>query len=200
MVSPEQLTAAGAPLARALTRGRRIRIRDDRGSDLTLGLAHREARIDAGVVTKEDMKRPFGMLNLLPAGVVRVALDESVADGTIRANRATYNDVGMSTGGVFTFRHGRLVSHHYDKGSQFFDKPYRSAGKGRDRPGYLAIGLNPKLHNTPQMEDREAGAVTVTVGNNVFFPGGKNKARISGLVVNVGARVEVDGRPLRLPR
>lgn len=198
-VDPDRLSAAGAPIARALQRGRRIRIHDERGTDLTLGLAHRTARIDNGRVRNEDRKRPFGMLGLLPAGLVRVALDESVAEGTIVANRPSYNDVGMSTGGVFEFRHGRLVRHHYDTGAAFFDQPYRRGGKGRDRPGYLGIGLNPKLHNTPQLEDREAGAITVAVGNNRLAPGGKNTAAFSGIVVNVGAQVEIDGRRLRLP-
>ena len=199
LVDPDRLRAVGVPIARALERGRRIRIHDDHGTDLTLGLAHRRARLDVGRVTKEDMKQPFGMLNLLPAGVVRVALDESVAIGTIVANRASYNDIGMSTGGVFGFRKGRLVRHHYDEGSRFFDKDFRRGGRGRDRPGYLGIGLNPKLHNTPQLEDREAGAIVVSVGNNTFVPGGKNQAKSGGIVVNVGARVDVDGRPLRLP-
>lgn len=200
MVDPDELAAAAAPLARALRRGRRIRIFDDHGTDLTLGLAHRPARIDAGRVSQEDRKSPFGLLNLLPAGSVRVALDESVADGTIRANRPSYNDVGMSTGGVFEFRKGRLVRHHYDTGAKFFDTFYSKGGKGRDRPGYLGIGLNPKLHNTPQLEDREIGAITVSVGGNGFLPGGKNQANFGGIIVNVGAKVEIDGRPLRLPR
>lgn len=200
MVAPNRLRAAGAPIARALTRGRRIRIHDEHGTDITLGLARRAARIDDGRVAPEDKKRPFGMLNLLPAGAVRVALDESVGDGTFRANRPSYNDTGMATGGVYTFRQGRLVHHHYDTGAQFFDKFYPQGGKGRDRPGYLAIGLNPELHNTPQLEDREAGAITLSVGGNTFLPGGKNKTNFGGIVVNVGAYVEIDGRPLRLPR
>ena len=199
MVDPDLLRRAGAPLARALEHGRRIRVHDDHGTDLTLGLAHRPARLDVGRVTKEDSKRPFGVLTLLPAGAVRVAVDESVADGTVRANRASYNDVGMSTGGVFEFRKGRLVRHRYATGSRFFDRDFRRGGKGRDRPGYLAIGLNPKLRNTPQLEDREAGAITVGVGNNSFLPGGKNQARSTGIVVNAGVRVEIDGRPVRLP-
>ena len=199
MVDPDRLAAAGRPIAKALERGRRIRIHDDHGTDLTLGLAHRKARLDAGRVTKADQKTPFGMLNLLPAGTVRVALDESVADGTFVANRPSYNDVGMATGGVFQFRKGRLVRHHYDSGAKFFDDDFRRGGKGRDRPGYVAFGLNPMLHNTPQLEDREAGAITVSVGSNIFNPGGKNKSAFSGIVVNVGARVEIDGRPLRLP-
>ena len=199
MVDPGKMISRAGPIARALERGRRVRVFDDHGTDLTLGLAHRKPGIDAGRVTKEDQKRPFGALNILPTGVVRVALNESVGDGTFVANRPTYNDVGMSTGGVFEFREGRLVRYHYDKGAHFFDKFYRRGGKGRDRPGYLAVGLNPRLHSTPQLEDREAGAITVSVGNNAFVPGGKNRSPFSGIVVNVGARLEVDGRPLRLP-
>ena len=199
LVDPDLLAARARPIARALERGRRLRIRDDHGTDLTLGLAHRPARMDVGRISKADLKTPFGMLNLLPAGTVRVALDESVADGTFVANRPSYNDVGLSTGGVFRFRHGRLVGHHFDTGSQFFDGDFRRGKQGRDRPGYVAFGLNPKLHNTPQLEDREAGAITVSVGSNRFIPGGKNRSPFSGIVVNVGARVEIDGRPLRLP-
>jgi leucyl aminopeptidase (aminopeptidase T) len=199
MVDPDEMNATAAPIARALARGQRVRIYDDHGTDLTLGLSHNRPRIDVGRVSKEDKKTPFGMLNLLPAGAIRVALDSPVADGVIVANRASYNDVGMSTGGVLEFRKGRLVRHSFDSGAKFFDEGYAKGGKGRDRPGYIAIGLNPKLHNTPQLEDREAGAVTVGVGNNQFVRGGKNKAKFSGIVVNAGVRLEVDGKPVRLP-
>ncbi len=199
LVDPNQLATAGKPIQRALEKGRRIRITADNGTDLTLGLKHRPVRIDDGRLSKEDLKRPFGMLNLLPAGTVRVALDENVAEGKVVANRTSYNDIGMSTGGWFQFRRGKLVRHHFDTGAEFFDKDYAKGGKGRDQPGYLAIGLNPKLHNTPQLEDREAGCVTISVGNNVFFPGGKNKSKFGGIVVIAGAKVEVDGKPVRMP-
>jgi hypothetical protein len=199
MVDPDRLAAEGRPIVRALERGRRIRIHDDRGTDLTLGLAHRNARLDVGRVQKADMKRPFGMLNLLPSGAVRVAVDERIAEGTIRANRASYNDIGMSTGGVLQFRKGRLVRHHFETGAKFFDNGFRTGGKGRDRPGYVTLGLNPMLRNTPQLEDLEAGAFTLMVGNNAFMPGGKNKSSFSFSLVNAGSTVEVDGRPLRLP-
>ena len=199
MVDPKRLEATGKPIALALERGKRIRIHDDQGTDLTLGLAKRRARVDAGRHTKEDLKGLFSILNLLPPGAVRVALDEKVAEGRIVANRTSYNDIGMATGGMFEFRGGRLVDHHYDTGNEFFDKDYAKGGKGRDQPGYLAIGLNPRLHNTPQLEDREAGAITVTIGNNEFVPGGRNKAKFGAIVVNVGATVEIDGKRLPLP-
>lgn len=199
MVDPDEMNAAGLPIARALARGRRVRIFDDHGTDLTLGLSGNKPRLDVGRVTKEDLKTPFSRLNLLPAGAIRVAIDGSIADGTVIANRASYNEVGMSTGGVFEFRKGRLVRHRFDSGAKFFDDAFAKGGKGRDRAGYLAVGLNPKLHDTPQLEDREAGAVTVAIGNNTFIPGGKNKAKFSGIVVNAGVKMEVDGKPVRLP-
>ena len=198
LVDPNHLEAVGAPVRRALDRGRRIRIHDDHGTDLTLGLAHRKTLADYGRITKEDQKLPFRMLTILPSGVLRVAVDESVAEGTFRANRSTYTETSMATGGVLNFHKGRMVSYRFDSGREVFDKPYRKGGKGRDRPGYVTIGLNPKLHNTPQLEDREAGAVTIGVGNNAFLPGGKNRSKFGGTVTNVGVRVEVDGRPLAL--
>lgn len=198
MVDPDRLRAVGAPLARALQRGRRIRIRDDRGTDLTLGLTHRPATLSTGRVTKQDLKLPFRMLTQLPSGTVAVALDESVADGTFVANRACYYDTGKETGGVLEFKKGRLVDHSFDKGAGFFDRGFKDGGKGRDRPGGLRIGLNPKLRNTPQLEDVEAGAILVSVGGNRFF-GGKNPSPFFGFAVNAGATLEIDGRAVPLP-
>ncbi|MGI0071734.1 MAG: aminopeptidase [Thermoplasmata archaeon] len=199
LVDPERLRAVGKPIERALERGRRLRIQDDHGTDLTLGLAHRRAFGAYGRITKEEIHLPFRMLNLLPAGAIRVALDESVADGTFVANRTCYFDLGTATGGTFEFRNGRLVRHHFDSGGNFFDAGFKTGGKGRDRPGLLSIGLNPKLHNTPQVEDLEAGAIMVSVGMNRFNPGGKNMSSFFGFAVNAGARVEVDGHPLKIP-
>ncbi len=197
-VAPERLQRTGAPIAKALERGRRVRIRDDHGTDLTLGLAHRRVQLQAGRVTTEDRKTRYGVLCSLPSGAIQLALDETVADGTIVANRTDYHDGGIATGGVFRFEGGRLIDHSFDTGAEFFDTPFRTAGAGRDRPGLLRIGLNPALRNTPQLEDTEAGAITVSVGGNARL-GGKNTAQLFGFVVNAGARMEVDGRPVALP-
>ena len=197
LVDPNDLQHAARPIVRALERGRRLRIRSPRGTDLTLGLAHRPATASIGRPKVGDPRRPFDFLTSLPAGLVRVALDESVAEGTIVANRDCYYDSGRAAGGVFRFRSGKLVSAEFDRGQPFFDRPYRTGGKGRDRPGLLGIGLNPKLKDTPQVEDLERGAVMVSVGTNTFF-GGKNASSFFGFAIDAGATIEIDGRTIPL--
>jgi len=197
LVDPSHLERAASPLLKALQTGKKLRITHANGTGLTLGLAHRAPRAYTGRPTVGDPKRPFDFLCNLPSGAVRVALDESVADGTFVGNRTCYYEDGVATEPTFEFSHGKLVSRSFASGGERFDKGYRSGGVGRDRPGFLAIGLNPELHNTPQVEDIEAGAVMVSVGGNQNL-GGKNRASFFGWAIAAGATVEVDGRPLPL--
>lgn len=173
-----------------------MRIRDDQGTDLTLGLARRTPAINIGRLSSADIKRPFGMLTTLPAGGMRVAVDETVADGTFVGNRTNYYESGRATGGVFRFRKGKLTDYEFARGQELFDADYKAGGKGRDQPGMLGFGLNPGLHDTPQLEDNELGAVMVSVGGN-RFSGGKNPSPFFGWVINAGATLEVDGREVR---
>lgn len=200
MVDPKKLLASARPLAAALQRGRKLRIYDDHGTDLTLGLAHREAVLNVGLVSPADMKRPFRMLTSIPGGSVSVALAENVAEGSFVSNRSCYLDNGAASDVKMEFRDGRLVSQEFGSGGDLFKESYRKGGKGRDQPGQIRIGLNPQLHNTPQLEDCEAGAITFSVGMNRFYPGGKNRSPYFGFAVNAGATVEIDGKALPMPR
>jgi len=141
------------------------------------------------------MSTPYNMLLNLPSGLVRVALDEKVADGTLVSNRTSYYDDGKATGARFEFREGRLVDASFESGGERFDGPFKKAGKGRDQPGLFSLGLNPELHDTPQVEDIERGAALVSVGGNRQL-GGRNSAQFFGWAITAGATVEVDGRPL----
>jgi leucyl aminopeptidase (aminopeptidase T) len=195
LVDPASLARAGAPVQRALTRGKRLRIHDDAGTDLTLGLLGRPARGDYGRVDPAELKRPFGSLFTLPTGAITVALDEKVADGTLVGNRTDYFEDGTATGAVFHFRNGKLTEHEFEEGGERFEQGFKRGGKGRDQPGQLRIGLNPELHDTPQLEDRELGAVMVGLGSNRFL-GGKNPSPFFGWAINAGATLEVDGKEI----
>ncbi len=195
MVSPADLERRARPVSRALARGRTLRITHPNGTDLTLGLARREPTEQVGRPRIGDRKRPLTFLTSIPSGAVRVALDESVASGTIVGNRTCYYEDGVATEPTFEFRDGRLVGARFGSGGERFDGPFRTGGAGRDRPGWFSIGLNPKLRDTPQLEDVEDEAVTVSVGGNRYL-GGKNRSSFFGWAVLAGAKVEVDGHSI----
>lgn len=198
-VDPAELARRGAPIAKALSRGRRLHLRDDHGTDLTLGLLHRPARVDDGRSRPADRAFPFGNLINLPSGAVRAPLDTAVADGTIVANRTNYYDDRAASGATFHFSGGRLTEASYEKGGATFDEQFAKGGRGRDRPGFLTIGLNPALHDTPQVEDLELGAVMVSIGGNQRV-GGTNASPFFGWAISAGATVEVDGRTVPIGR
>jgi len=195
LVTPDALAKTAAPIVKALATGKRLRISDDHGTDLTLGLAHRPVRAQFGRNSPDEAKWPYSALVNVPAGLVRVALDEKVADGTIIGNRSCYSDDAVATGGVLRFRKGRLTSAKFETGQAMWDSGYKTGGTGRDQPGLLGIGLNPALHNTPQLEDVELGAIMVSTGGNAHLKG-KNKAPFFGFTINAGATLEVDGKEI----
>jgi len=198
LVDPAELEKRARPLVKALQSGKKLHITHPNGTDLTLGLAKRRVNANIGRPIPGDPKRPFDMLTFLPAGSLRVSLDETVADGTIVGNRTCYFDDGVARGPTFEFSRGKLTEAHFDTGGERFDGPFQKGGVGRDRPGFLAIGLNPALHDTPQLEDIEAGAVLVSVGGNRNL-GGKNRSPFFGWSIVAGGSAEVDGKALRLP-
>jgi aminopeptidase len=199
LVNPNDLERRATPLVRVLRTGRRLHLTHPNGTDLTLGLAKRRVNAYVGKPVLADPKRPYDLLCNLPSGAIRVSLDESVAEGRIVGNRTSYYDDGIATEPTFEFSGGRLTEVHFATGGERFDTGFQKGGVGRDRPGFLAIGLNPELHNTPQVEDIEAGAIMVSVGGNRNL-GGKNRSPFFGWAVIAGATAEIDGHPLPLPK
>ena len=199
LVDPAVLAKRAEAVAGRLRTGRRLRITHSNGTDLTLGLARRPVRAYDGRPRPGDPRRPFDLLASLPSGAVRVALDETVAEGTLVGNRTCYYDDGAARGPRFEFAGGKLKHAEFASGGERFEKPYARGGRGRDQPGFLAIGLNPELRDTPQVEDVEAGAVMVSIGGNRNL-GGKNASSFFGWAVVAGAELAVDGRPLRVSR
>ena len=197
-LEPTILARRAAPLVRALRSGKKLRIRHENGTDLTVGLAGRTPRAYDGRPHPGEKDRPFDLLANVPSGAIRVALDETVAEGTLVGNRTCYYDDGVARRPRFEFARGKLVRHEFASGGERFDAGYRAGGAGRDRPGMLSIGLNPELHDTPQVEDIESGAVMVSVGGNRNL-GGKNRSPFFGWAIVAGARLELDGRTLPIP-
>jgi len=191
--NPAEFDRPIARLRRALERGTSVRIRHPNGTDLSLALARREVREFAGRVTRQSMKRRFGMLASVPTAAVAVSVDESTADGTIVSNRENYLPTGVVTKGAWKFSDGRLRSARYASGGTRFRGAYATGGEGRDRPAFLEIGLEPAIRISPELEDSELGALTVGIGANAGY-GGRSTSTFSSWLTVRGAELSIDGR------
>ncbi|MFI5418678.1 MAG: hypothetical protein ACHQ2Y_07285 [Candidatus Lutacidiplasmatales archaeon] len=182
----------GERIVKALDAGSELRIRHANGTDLTLKLNGLHSRIELGVVSREALKRPFGMLTNNPSGQVMVALDASEATGNFVSNRAVYLGEQRYTGVRWTFDGGMLTAHSLKEGREAFEVPFAKAGKGKDQLGYLSIGLNPSARDLPPCEDAEEGSVLVGIGSNVFV-GGKIRIPFQSYALVGEPQVEIDG-------
>ncbi|MCL4324911.1 MAG: aminopeptidase [Candidatus Thermoplasmatota archaeon] len=194
LVDTADMVREGRKVAQALRRGKRITLEHANGTHLELRLKGRTPEVQDGVVDPEDVAAGRTMIPI-PSGVVGVAVDESFAEGTVVANRTSFLQSERAEGGKWTFRDGRLVEYSYRKGGDAFEVPYKAAPKGRDLPAFLSVGLNPRLSQTPQMEDQERGVVGVAVGGNKFQGGSNDCPFLSWLAVG-GCDLKIDGRTL----
>lgn len=201
LVEPEEMHRPGAQIAKRFEEGTRLSLDHPNGTQLELQLKHRPAKLDSGLLPSQRRSRrgPGGSAGVretpVPAGVVSVALDEEFAEGTIVANAPTRMRDAAWSGARWEFSHGHLLSYRFVSGRAQFDRALASARRGRDQPGALSIGLNPKLHEAPFMVDQELGTVTLSIGSNRHF-GGTTDANFFAWASLRGADVAIDGRPI----
>ncbi|HEV8049552.1 MAG TPA: hypothetical protein VGP88_03060, partial [Thermoplasmata archaeon] len=192
LADASRMYATGTRIAKALADGSVLRVRHRNGTDLTLGLTKREVRLETGILDKAAMGRPFGFLANSPAGTVMVGLDENKADGTFVSNLSHLQPDLRSPTGRWEFSGGKMVSFQYDGDGEEIGKRFRAAGEGKERPGLLSIGLNPKGRRVPMYEEIESGIVLLGVGGNAFL-GGRNKLPFQMFSMVRGADLDVDG-------
>jgi leucyl aminopeptidase (aminopeptidase T) len=192
---PARFRADAQRIRRAFERGRSVRLRHPNGTDLTLALRQRPANVTLGDLPPAKKRGRFGMMVNVPDASVYVAVDEGTADGTLVSNRTVSCFGTPHRGGRFRFSNGRLTGLRFASGGAAFLGPYRRAGKGKDRPSFLEVGLNAGVRSAPMLEEIERGTVTVGVGQNAGF-GGKTDTDFLGYLSVRGAELLVDDRPL----
>jgi leucyl aminopeptidase (aminopeptidase T) len=193
-LDPRFFQRSARPIARRLRRGRRLVITHPNGTHVELGLLGRSPVLEDGKVDAKDVAEGR-FWTTIPSGWLSVALDERVADGFFRSNRASRHRRGLVHDLSWTFRHGRLHDHRAGSGRELFEGPYRAAGRERDRPAYFSIGLNPKIRDFPLAEDQGWGVVTLYVGHNDDY-GGRTRGRYRDFALLEGATVLVDDAPI----
>jgi len=195
MLDPADLVADAKKVRRAFERGREVRIRHPNGTDLALALAGHTPLLSLGRTTPATRRQAFGSMANAPDGSVYVAVDATTADGALVSNRLSSRLGVPVRGGQWTFRRGHLVRQRYSEGAGAMRRAWRSAGRYRDRPAMVEVGLDPTVRIAPGLEENERGSVTVGIGGNAGF-GGTTPARLYMHLSVAGAELSVDGRVL----
>jgi hypothetical protein len=186
LVDPARLRAAGRRLERRRARRRRVRVRHSNGTDLTLELVRGPASIETGVPTR-------GRPSAVPDGVWRLGIAPGTVEGVFETNRPTYDRLAASPASVrarLELRAGRVSAFEADRADQALAAYARSA-RGRVRPLFLEVGLNPEIDAVPELMDRAAGTVSIVVGDVPQRPGRLPHFLFPASIA--GADVEVDG-------
>jgi len=195
-LDPETYRNKAEKLRRSLEGAGKVRVRHPNGTDLSLRLVRRKATTVLGLATPSEVRkgpRPFGVMANVPDGSVYVAVDERTAEGTVVANRNLAGFGSPIRGAKWTFRGGRLVRQSYEEGGDIVRKAFAAGKDGRDRPGMLEVGLDPKARIAPMMQENELGAVSIGIGSNAGF-GGKTRANFNAILTVAGAELTVGDR------
>jgi leucyl aminopeptidase (aminopeptidase T) len=195
LVDPGQLERIGETLRKPLGRRAAVSIRHKNGTNLELRLFGQNPRLHVGRSENHGRRARLGFIINVPGGAVHAALDETRAEGLLVANRPTYLDSSRYLGGRWTFHHGRLTGRSFTSGGDAFEIEFKRGKSGRDRPGALCIGFNPKIHDSPRAEDLEMGVVCIALGYNLNL-GGRNASPTFLYLTLAGADVDVGGIPL----
>ena len=193
VADPTPMVKLGAKLAKILKTGKKVEVSHENGTDLQLRFAGRTPVVDDGVVDAADVKAGRNVTPI-PSGVVTLSVDERFAEGTLQANHKSCLPRGAVHGGRWTFAGGHLKEFSYESGAERFSEAYKKRGPGGDRPGTFAIGLNPAIHDLPQMEDQIYGNVTVAIGGNGFYDGKNTNAEFGSWLSLGGGTVRIDGK------
>jgi leucyl aminopeptidase (aminopeptidase T) len=196
LADPEETAKRGARLGRALARGKRVRITHSNGTDVEVALAGLAPRLQDGRPRPyRKGAAPSGMLQGVPSGTLDVALDSKTAKGSFRANRRTNIWWTWHVGGTLEFADGRLASYSLEEGAEDFARQYQRGTAGKDRTSVLKLGLNPAVHDVPNLETVEGGAVSLQIGGNRYLSG-TNRSSFFSWFTLAGSEIAVDGTPV----
>ena len=196
LIDPRETAKTGARLAKALSRGRKVRITHPNGTDLEVALARVAPRLIDGrphPYHKGDHKS--GMLQHVPAGTLDVALDSKTAEGNFHANRRTNIWWTVHSEGSLEFADGKLTSYAFGEGEEEFVRQFKNGTAGKDRTSLLKLGLNPAVQDVPNLETVEVGSVSLQIGGNRHV-GGTNRSSFFTWFSLAGSEIAVDGTPV----
>ncbi len=174
-----------------------IRLRGRAGTDLTLRVAGRPWKTDAGELEPGEAAN-------YPGGEVFVAPHADGAEGVLVVDLTvpyTLEDGLVDAPVTMRFERGKVTSIEGGRSAELLRELVEEAGRGADVIAELGIGLNrairPRGH--VMLDEKAAGTAHVAIGRNTGSYGGDNESSIHVDCVFSEPEVEADGRPVPLP-
>jgi leucyl aminopeptidase (aminopeptidase T) len=190
------VSASARQLLRDLDGCETIRIRGRAGTDLTLKVAGRPWKTDAGELEPGEAAN-------YPGGEIFVAPHSDGADGVLVADLTVpYTVEGLVDEPVtLRFEGGRVTSIEGGRAADMLRDLVGRAGAGANVIAELGIGLNhavqPRGH--VMLDEKAGGTAHIAIGRNSGPYGGDNDAMIHVDCVFSGPELEADGRSIPIP-
>jgi leucyl aminopeptidase (aminopeptidase T) len=193
-----KLQATAQSVSQALAGGKRVRITNPNGTDLTVEIAGRPVFASDGVISDDDIKRGGGGVQVwLPAGEVYVTPVMGTAEGKVIADHYFYQGTTIEKLEL-TFVRGKLTDMRAASGLDRLKANYDAFAAGKEEFAFIDIGINPDVAlapNSRMVAWMPAGMVTVGTGNNLWA-GGTNSNPFGINPFLPGSTLEVDGKVL----
>ncbi len=201
-VSPDELATMGREVAGMLAPGKQVRLTSEAGTDLSLAIDERPARINAGRTS--DVVRATGPASAwLPAGEAYACVRPGSATGTVVVPHTVWRGVPVENLKV-TFQEGHVTGVSAEKNGEILEKFFDASTEETKSLTVVDVGLNPKSHplaGSPYVSWEMGGMVTLHLGNNLWA-GGENGAEgiasfhIPGATLGVEDKEIVNGGKL----
>ena len=175
----------GAKVADLFTKGKRIRVQSDQGTDLTASIAGRPGRNIAGKIT--IMSQSGGGGCACPDGEVHVCPLEATGEGVIVFD-TTAHSVGLLKEPIrLTVEKGMVTKIEGGLESEKWRRIFNDYGdpNSYNCPAEISIGTNPNITITGSMrtDKKLYGASHIGVGDTIIIGGTcKAKLRLEGII------------------
>jgi aminopeptidase len=194
----DKLQAKAQDVIKVLSAGKKVRITNPNGTDLTVDIGGRPVFASDGVISADDIKRGgAAVMVYLPAGEVYLAPVPGTAEGKVVADHYFFQGKDIQKLEL-TFVKGKLTDMKAASGLEPLKALYDASTAGKDEFSFIDVGINPDVQlvaGSSMVAWMPAGMVTIGSGNNMWA-GGTN-ASSSGLSPFLpGSTLEVDGQPL----
>jgi aminopeptidase len=195
-VPAQTLRTKGEALREIFAGAKEVTLTHSNGTNLTFRVDADRGFISDGAITPEKVQQGGAAVNTwLPAGELILPAAAGTAEGKVVIDKVLWD--GKEVRGLtLTYSKGRLASMTAASDIRGLQQAYEAGGGGKDRFGFIDIGLNPETRlpvGTGRTIWTAPGAVTVGLGDNRGF-GGTNASDF-GLPTQLGgATVKVDGK------